>query len=66
MHIAAECIVTGMEDWSNIPTTKRSRRDQISPERQRSLTTVVKQMYQKHCGVQLVGVDKMTTSGVVQ
>ena len=46
-HIAAECIVAGMEDWSNIPTPKRSRRDQNSPEKQRSLTTVAKQMW---CG----------------
>ena len=71
VHIAADCIVAGMEDWSNIPTTKRSKRDQISPEKKKLLTTVVvylihkmnhanTQMYLNLCGVQLVGVNKMT------
>ena len=46
-HIAADCIVAGMEGWSNIPTTKRSRRDQISPEKKKSPTIVAKHMW---CG----------------
>ena len=40
-----------MEDWSNIPTTKRSRRDYILPEKKKSLTTVVGQMWCGKCGI---------------
>ena len=50
-HIPADCIVAGMEDWSNIPTTKRSRRDQISPEKKKSLTTVANHMWCGKCGI---------------
>ena len=51
MHIAADCIVAGMEDWSNIPNTKRSRRDQISPEKKKSPTTVANHMWCGKCGI---------------
>ena len=51
VHIAADCIVAGMEDWSHIPTSKRSRRDQISPEKKKSLTTVANHMWYGKCGV---------------
>ena len=51
VHIAADCIVAGMEDWSNIPTAKRSKRDQILPEKQKLLTTVAKHMWCGKCGI---------------
>ena len=50
-HIAVECIIAGMEDWSNVPTTKRSKRDQVSPERRKPQTTVTKQMWCHKCGI---------------
>ena len=50
-HIAVECIIAGMEDWSNVPTTKRSKRDQVSPERRKPQTTVTKQMWCDKCGI---------------
>ena len=50
-HIAADCVVAGMEDWSKIPTTKQSRRDQVSPEKKKSQTTVAKLMWCGKCGV---------------
>ena len=51
VHIAADCIVAGMEDWSNIPTTKRSRRDQISPKKKKSLTPVANHMWSGKCDI---------------
>ena len=36
---------------SHIPTTKRSRRDQNSPEKKKSLTTVANHMWCDKCGV---------------
>ena len=50
-HIAADCVVAGMEDWSKIPTTKQSRQDQVSPEKRKSQTTVEKMMWCGKCGV---------------
>ena len=35
-HIAADCAVAVMEDWSKIQTNKRSRQDQVSPEKRKS------------------------------
>ena len=49
-HIAADCVVSAMEDWSKIPTIKRSRRDQFSPEKRKSQTTVEKMMWSGKCG----------------
>ena len=34
-HVAADCIVAGMEEWAKLPSTKRSKRDQVTPERKR-------------------------------
>ena len=50
-HIAVDCIVAGMEDWSNVTTTKISRGDQVSPERRKPQTTVTDQMWCSKCGV---------------
>ena len=50
-HIAADCVVSAMEDWSKIPTTKRNRRDQVSPEKRELQTTVGKMMWCGKCGV---------------
>ena len=49
-HIATDCLVSGMEEWSSIMTTKRSKRDQISPERRKSQVTNVNQMWCDKCG----------------
>ena len=50
-HIAAECVVSVMEDWSKVPPTKRTQRDQISLELRTSHTTVEKLMWCGKCGV---------------
>ena len=50
-HIAADCIVAGMEEWSHVPTSKRSRRDHITPEKKKPSTTVVNHMWCGKCGV---------------
>ena len=28
-HVAVDCIVADMQNWSNVPSTKRSKRDQV-------------------------------------
>ena len=50
-HIAVDCVISAMQDWSKIPTTKRPRRDQISPEKKVTHTTVEKVMWCGKCGV---------------
>ena len=49
-HIVVDCVVSAMEDWSKAPTTKRSQRDQISPEKNMH-TKVEKLMWCGKCGV---------------
>ena len=51
VHTAVECIVSGMEGWSNKPTTKKSQRNQVSPEKQRPPTNVDTQMWCGKCGI---------------
>ena len=50
-HTAADCVVAGMEDWSKIPTTKQSQRDQVSSEKEKLLTTIANHMWCGKCGV---------------
>ena len=49
-HVAVNCIVADMPNWSNMPSTKRSKRDQVSPERVVQ-TTKTNQMWCGKCGV---------------
>ena len=50
-HIAVDCVVSTMENWFKIPTAKWPRRDQISPEKKFTHTTVEKLMWCGKCGV---------------
>ena len=50
-HIVVDCVVSVMEDWSKVPTTKQPRRDQISPEKKATHTSVEKLMWCGKCGV---------------
>ena len=49
-HIATDCLVASMEEWSSRMTTKMSKRDQVSPERKRLQTTDKNQMCCGKCG----------------
>ena len=52
-HITVDCIVAGMEEWSNSPNTRKSKRDQVSPDRlkQKELNANYNQMWCGKCGV---------------
>ena len=50
-HVAADCIVAGMEEWSRLPTTKRSKRYQVTPERNKPCVLNTDQMWCGKCSV---------------
>ena len=49
--IATDCLVAGMEDWSKVPSTKRSCRDQVFPEKRGQLHTLTIHMWCGKCGI---------------
>ena len=50
-HIAVDCIVAGIQEWSNSPTTRKSKRDQVSPEKLKHRDLNKNQMWCGKCGV---------------
>ena len=50
-HIATDCIVADMEGWSRVPSTRRSRRDQVSPERKELPRQTTNYMWCGKCGI---------------
>ena len=46
-----DCIIAGIEEQSSLLTTKRSKRDQVSPEKKKHHASSANQMWCGKCGV---------------